>query len=214
MTAAVECRKVSKAYGFAPALREIDLVVERGTRLALLGDNGAGKSTLLKVLATLLRPDSGQCRVLGEEVAQGAQKVRGRLGYLGHDSMLDRVQTMRENLAMFARLYGVADAAGVVASLIEKTGAAAFADNPVGELSRGQEQAAALARALVHGPELLLLDEPANALDPSARERLEALLQEQSRQGASIIFSSHDHDWAKSMATRVVVMAGGRIVEA
>jgi len=214
MTAAVECRKVSKAYGFAPALREIDLVVERGTRLALLGDNGAGKSTLLKVLATLLRPDSGQCRVLGEEVAQGAQKVRGRLGYLGHDSMLDRVQTMRENLAMFARLYGVADAAGVVASLIEKTGAAAFADNAVGELSRGQEQAAALARALVHGPELLLLDEPANALDPSARERLEALLQEQSRQGASIIFSSHDHDWAKSMATRVVVMAGGRIVEA
>ncbi|KAA0212750.1 ABC transporter ATP-binding protein [bacterium] len=213
MTAAVECRKVSKAYGFAPALREIDLVVERGTRLALLGDNGAGKSTLLKVLATLLRPDSGQCRVLGEEVAQGAQKVRGRLGYLGHDSMLDRVQTMRENLAMFARLYGVADAAGVVDSLIEKTGAAAFADSPVGELSRGQEQAAALARTLVHGPELLLLDEPANALDPGARERLEALLQEQSRQGTSIIFSSHDHDWAKALATRVVVMAGGRIVE-
>ncbi|RIK61535.1 MAG: sodium ABC transporter ATP-binding protein [Planctomycetota bacterium] len=214
MTAAVECRKVSKAYGFAPALREIDLVVERGTRLALLGDNGAGKSTLLKVLATLLRPDSGRCVVLGEDVSQGAQKVRGQVGYLGHDSMLDRVQTMRENLAMFARLYGVADAAGAVRTLIEKTRAAAFADSPVGELSRGQEQAAALGRTLVHGPQLLLLDEPANALDPGARVRLEGLLQEQSRRGATIIFSSHDHDWAKSLATRVLFMAGGRIVEA
>ena len=205
----IECRKLSKAYGYVPALRELDFTARKGEVIALIGDNGAGKSTLLKVLATLLRPDSGTCLLLGQDVAAHTAKLRAKLGYLGHDSMLDRVLTLRENLRLFAHLYGAP--ADRCEHLIERLAAAAFADNPVGELSRGQEQAAALGRALVHSPEVLLLDEPFNALDPAARERLAALVGEEASRGTTVLFSTHDVAGAQSVATRVVKMAAGKM---
>ncbi len=210
----VSCRKVSKAYGYAPALREVDFEAEKGSLVALIGDNGAGKSTLLKVLATLLRPDSGECRVLGQDVTLAAQSVRGQIGYLGHESMLDKALTLRENLRLFASLYGLANHRERVEDLIGSLGAGSFADNPVSELSRGQEQACALGRALVHGPSVILLDEPANALDPKARERLFGILKKETALGHTVIFSTHDQESARELASRVVRMAQGRIQSA
>jgi len=204
------CRKLSKAYGYVPALRELDFSAARGEIVALLGDNGAGKSTLLKVLATLLRPDSGECRVLGHDLATSAQKARANIGYLGHESMLDRVLTLRENLLLFSRLYGAT--AARCEELITRLGATAFADSPVAELSRGQEQAAALGRAMVHRPDVLLLDEPFNALDPEARKRLAVLLKEEAARGATVLFSTHDVVGAENVASRVARLASGKLV--
>lgn len=208
MDLTIECRNLSKAYAHVPALRELNFEARTGEVVAITGDNGAGKSTLLKVLATLLQPDSGQCRVRGVDLPANAVKARAMIGYVGHDSMLDRVLTLRENLHFFADLYGAPG--GRAESLIERLGAHPFADTAVGELSRGQEQAAALCRALVHQPKVLLLDEPFNALDVSARVRLCEVLKEESAGGATVLFSTHDHDGAKALATRVAHMKGGQ----
>lgn len=203
------CRKLSKAYGFVPALRELDFAASRGEIVALIGDNGAGKSTLLKVLATLLRPDSGECRVLGHDLASTPQKARAHIGYLGHESMLDRVLTLRENLQLFARLYGAPQTR--CEEMITRLGASAFADNPVAELSRGQEQAAAIGRALVHKPSVLLLDEPFNALDPDARKRLSSVLKEEAAFGATVLLSTHDIEGASGLASRVAKLSQGQV---
>ena len=210
MDLSIECRKLSKAYGYVPALRELNLDARPGELVALIGDNGAGKSTLLKVLATLLHPDSGTCSVMGHDVAKAAPAVRAAIGYLGHESMLDRVLTLRENLRMFASLYGAP--ASRIEELIERLAAKPYADNPVGELSRGQEQAAALGRCLVHRPAVLLLDEPFNALDPEARKRLSLLLKEEAARGATVLFSTHDVEGAENTATRVVKMSAGKVI--
>jgi ABC-2 type transport system ATP-binding protein len=206
----IECRKLCKAYGYVPALRELNLSARPGELVALIGDNGAGKSTLLKVLATLLRPDSGACSVMGHDLASAAPAARAAIGYLGHESMLDRVLTLRENLRMFAELYGAPVSYGE--ELIERLAARPYADNPVGELSRGQEQAAALGRCMVHRPAVLLLDEPFNALDPEARKRLAAILKEEAGRGATVLFSTHDVQGAESIASRVVKMSAGRVI--
>lgn len=210
MDDAILCRKLSKAYGYVPALRELDFTAARGEIVALTGDNGAGKSTLLKVLATLLRPDAGECRVLGHDLSADAQKARAHMGYLGHESMLDRVLTLRENLQLFANLYGAPTSR--CDELIERLAAKAYAESPVAELSRGQEQAAALGRALVHKPDVLLLDEPFNALDPEARKRLAMLLKEEAARGATVLFSTHDVEGAENVASRVVKMSAGRVI--
>lgn len=208
MDLTVECRSLSKAYAHVPALRALNFEARAGEIVAITGDNGAGKSTLLKVLATLLRPDSGTCRVLGLDLAAQAVKARAQVGYVGHDSMLDRVLTLRENLHLFADLYGAARSRAE--TLIARLGATAFADAPVGELSRGQEQAAAMGRALIHQPKVLLLDEPFNALDVAARGRLCEVLKEEGRAGATVLFSTHDHEGAKALATRVAHMQSGQ----
>jgi ABC-type multidrug transport system ATPase subunit len=205
----VFCRKLSKAYGFAPALREVDFEAEAGVTV-LIGHNGAGKSTLLKVLATLLRPDSGECRLLGEDLMVGSQKVRGHIGFVGHESLLDRTLTMRENLHMFASLYGVNGQS--VEKQLDRMGAQPFADSLVGELSRGQEQSAALCRAMLHEPKILLLDEPANALDPNVRDRLFCVLKEEAARGVTVVLSTHDVDSARGIATQVRTMRDGKVV--
>jgi ABC-2 type transport system ATP-binding protein len=211
VNASIECRKLSKAYGHTVALRELNFEAQAGELVALTGDNGAGKSTLLKVLATLLRPDAGTCRVLGHDVAQAPAALRASLGYVGHESMLDRALTLRENLRLFAALYGATPAR--IDALIERLGADNFADNAVGELSRGQEQAAALGRALIHAPRVLLLDEPFNALDPQARERLGKLLFEEAATGVTVLFSTHDLEGAARLATRQAHMEAGKLRE-
>ncbi|MBZ0135151.1 MAG: ABC transporter ATP-binding protein [Planctomycetes bacterium] len=203
---------IVKSWGATHVLRGLDITCEPGTVTALTGGNGTGKTTLIRVLATILKPDAGQI-TLGELDLRGrVLKSRARIGYLGHDSMLDAALTIRENLHMFGRLYGVSDPPARAASLIERFEAARFADLPLTELSRGQEQAGALCRALVHGPALLLLDEPSTGLDKNARERLWRAAREQANEGCVVIFSTHDHDSARQVADHVVELAEGKLV--
>ena len=188
MGAAIEVERLERRYGERVALSGVSVSVEAGQTLAVLGPNGAGKSTLLRVLATLLRPHAGSCRVLGHELPGQAPAVRGRLGYLGHEPLLYRDLTGRENLLYQARLHGVPRER--VAERLAAVGVERRADEPVRVLSQGTVQRLAVARAVLHDPELLLLDEPRAGLDPAAAEQREPLIGRAS--GRTRVLVTHD----------------------
>jgi heme exporter protein A len=170
----IQARGLHKSYGSSVALNSIDLNVAEGRILGLIGPNGAGKTTLLRVLATLLRPHAGEVRVLGHKLPDEAWAVRGRVGLLGHEPLLYRELTARENLRFHARLHGVG--MDRVQELLEAVGMAKRTEEPVRTLSRGMVQRVATARALLHDPELLLLDEPRANLDPAGAQLVEPLI--------------------------------------
>jgi heme exporter protein A len=185
---AIELEGLTRRYGDREALTDVSLALEPGRTLVVFGPNGAGKTTLLRVLATLLRPHAGAARVLGKELPREGWAVRGRIGFLGHASLLYRDLTARENLRFHARLHGVDRAR--IDELLDAVGLRARADDPVHTYSRGMVQRAAVARAVLHDPELLLLDEPTSNLDPRATELVEPLIGASS--GRTRVLTSHD----------------------
>jgi heme exporter protein A len=185
---AIALEGVTRRYGERPALDRVTVSVAAGQTLGVFGSNGAGKTTLLRVLATLLRPHEGSARVLGHELPREAWKLRGHVGYLGHEPLLYRDLTARENLRFHARLHGVPLAR--VAELIDAVALARRADEPLSNLSRGMVQRVAVARAVLHDPALLLLDEPRANLDPAAAAMLEPLIGRSS--GRTRVLVTHD----------------------
>jgi heme exporter protein A len=219
--AAVRLEGLVRRRGERLVLRDLTLVVPVGTTVALLGPNGAGKSTLLRVLAALMRPTAGVCRVLGHDLPAGRHELRGRVGYLAHEPMLYRDLTVRENLLHRARLLGLdargADRGGAagpggaarvrVDELLEATDLVRRADFPVHALSRGLTQRTTAAATLLADPELLLLDEPLANLDPSASARLGALLGP--RPGRTRVVAGHDPEAAMAEAQIVLGLRDG-----
>jgi heme exporter protein A len=205
--AAIVLEGLRRDYGESPALRDVTLSLPRGATLAVLGANGAGKSTLLSVLATLLRPHAGRVRVLGRELPRDGWAVRGRVGLLGHEPLLYRDLSGRENLRYHARLFGAPG--GRVDELLERLGLTRRADEPLRTLSRGMVQRAAVARAVLHEPELLLLDEPRANLDPGAAELVEPLIGRGA--GATRVITSHDPESALGEADLVLGLRGGGV---
>jgi heme exporter protein A len=187
-SAAIELEGLTRRHGEREALSEVSLTVEAGTTLVVFGPNGAGKTTLLRVLATLLRPHGGTATVLGSTLPGQGWAVRGRIGFLGHASLLYRDLTARENLRFHARLHGAP--AERVEALLDQVGLKARADDPVHTYSRGMVQRAAVARCVLHDPELLLLDEPTANLDPHAAELVAPLIGAAS--GRTRVVTSHD----------------------
>jgi heme exporter protein A len=185
---AIELEGLTRRYGDREALSDVSLALEPGRTLVVFGPNGAGKTTLLRVLATLLRPHPGTARVLERELPREGWAVRGRIGFLGHASLLYRDLTARENLRFHARLHGVAPAR--IDELLDAVELRARADDPVHTYSRGMVQRAAVARAVLHDPELVLLDEPTSNLDPRAAELVEPLIGPSS--GRTRVLTSHD----------------------
>ena len=204
--AALELREVTRRYGERTALAAVSVTVEAGQTLAVLGPNGAGKSTLLRLLATLLRPHSGELRVLGHALPDEGWAVRGRVGLLGQEPLLYRELTARENLAFHGALHGVAPERGE--ELLAAVGMERRADEPVRTLSRGLVQRVAVCRALLHDPELLLLDEPRANLDPAASELVEPLIGRGS--GRTRVIVSHDPGGAVAEADVVLGLVRGR----
>jgi heme exporter protein A len=200
-----------RTFAGVTVLAGVDLVVEGGECVALLGANGAAKTTLLRVLAMLLRPTGGRLRLFGEDAALRPAAALRKLGYVGHESACYGDLTAVENLAFYAELYGVSDAGRRIDDLVEWTELGRFANRPVRTFSRGMLQRVALARALLHRPELLLLDEPFTGLDPHATATLEALLVELRRAGHAIVLSTHDVPRAAALASRVVMLHRGKI---
>ncbi|HEY1276107.1 MAG TPA: ABC transporter ATP-binding protein [Thermoleophilaceae bacterium] len=203
---AVELAGLERRYGERVALEGITVGVPGGATLAVLGANGAGKTTLLRVLAGLLRPHAGTARVLGAELPGERWKVPAAVGYLGHEPLLYRELTGRENLEYHARLHGVA--ATRVAELLAATGMERRADDPVRDLSRGMVQRLAAARAVLHDPPLLLLDEPRAGLDPKAAELLEPLIGRPS--GRTRVLVTHDVEGALAESDLALGLKAGR----
>jgi heme exporter protein A len=203
VTTAIELDGVGRAYGERAALAGVTLTVPAGQTLVVFGPNGAGKSTLLRVLATLLRPTAGTARVFGSEIPREAWKVRGRVGLLGHEPLLYRELSARENLRYHARLHRVPS--DRVEQLLDAVGLARRADDPVSTYSRGMVQRAALARAVLHEPDLLLLDEPRANLDPAAAAALEPLLA-----GRTRVITSHDPSGGLAEADIALGLRAGR----
>jgi heme exporter protein A len=205
--AAFAVRGLTKRFGRSTALREVDLEIERGRRHVLFGKNGAGKSTLLAIAATLLRPTSGDVFYDGVRGDDAGDSVRRRIGLVSHQSLLYPDLTVLENLEFYRRLYGAAQSAEE---------ALLWADldlrrhSPVRSLSRGMVQRLALARALLHRPTLLLLDEPYTGLDETAAERLTRRLMELDR-GTTVLLATHDVERGVAVADRISVMEAGRI---
>ena len=205
--AALELRALTRRYGERLALADLSFTLEAGQTLAVLGPNGAGKTTLLRLLATLLRPHSGEIRVLGHSLPQESWAVRGRIGLLGHEPLLYRELTARENLAFHAGLHGVE--AGRAEQLLATVGMERRADEPLRTLSRGMVQRVAVCRALLHDPELLLLDEPRANLDPAASELVEPLIGRGS--GRTRVIVSHDPAGVLAEADLVLGLVRGRV---
>ena len=205
-TPAIELRGVARFFGERIALRNISVIVPAGATLAVLGRNGAGKSTLLRVLATLLRQHAGEVSLLGEPLPRRAFAVRGRLGLLAHEPLLYRDLSSRENLRYHARLHGVS--AERVEDLLREVGMERRGDEPVRLLSRGMVQRVAVCRAVLHDPEILLLDEARANLDPGASELVEPLLGRAS--GRTRVITSHDPQAALAEADFALGLRDGR----
>ncbi len=206
---AIRIQSLRRRFGAAPVLRGIDLEVTRGECVAIFGANGAGKTTLLRTLAGLLRAESGTVELFGTVLPANAD-LRRRIGYLGHESFLYRDLDARENLAYYGRLFGVRDPSRGDA-MIARVGLAHARAKLVGTYSRGMLQRLGLARALLHAPDLLLLDEPLTGLDPAGARLLSQILDERRAQGVTIVMATHDIDRALESATRAVILDRGRV---
>ncbi len=204
---AIELRGLVRRFGERTALQDVTIAVPAGATLAVLGRNGAGKSTLLRILATLLRPHGGEATVLGQPLPRRGFAVRSRIGYIGHESLLYRDLSGRENLRYHARLHGI----GVerIEELLEAVGMRARADDPVRSLSRGMVQRLSICRGILHRPDVLLLDEPRANLDPGAGQLVEAMIGRPA--GVTRVLSSHEPLQALAEADLVLGLRDGRM---
>ena len=205
--AALELDGLARHYGEREALSGVSLSLQEGQTLVVFGPNGAGKTTLLRVLATLLRPHAGSVRVLGSSLPEEAWAVRGRVGLLAHEPLLYRELTPRENLRFHARLHGIGDER--VLELLDAVAISSRAGESLRTLSRGMVQRVAVARAVLHDPELLLLDEPYANLDPAAVELVRPLIGATS--GHTRVICSHDPSGGLAEADVVLGLRAGRV---
>ncbi len=203
---ALEVEGLTRRYGEREALGGVSLRLEEGATLVVFGPNGAGKTTLLRVLASLLRPHAGTVRVFGKQLPEDSWSVRGRVGLLGHEPLLYRELTARENLIFHARLHDIEEER--VDRLLDSLALAARCDEPLRLLSRGMVQRAAVARAVLHEPELLLLDEPHSNLDPAAVELVDPLIG--AAAGRTRVICSHDPTGGLAEADLVLGLRAGR----
>jgi heme exporter protein A len=209
MTHAVAADDVWKYYGDFPALREVRLGVAPGSCLALLGRNGAGKTTFLRIIAGYSKPGKGRVTIFGGDARDEA--TRRRVGVLGHGIGVYDDLSAEENLLLFGRLYGLADPGKSAREWLDRTGLGRVRDGIVREFSRGMRQRLAIARAFLHDPELLLLDEPFTALDDRAIAVLQDVLRNAMSSGRTIVLSTHQLREALELATHVALLTRGRL---
>ncbi|MBI2221364.1 MAG: ABC transporter ATP-binding protein [Acidobacteria bacterium] len=208
----VTFHEVSKSFGRRRALAKVSLECRAGEVVGLLGPNGAGKSTLLALASTLMSPSTGEVRYGETPARQGGAALRARIGVLAHDLHLYPELTARENLEFFARLYRLDGVAARVDAALARAGLADRADDAVSGFSRGMRQRLAVERALLHGPRLVLFDEPFTGLDEDAREAMLKRLRALRDGGAIVLVATHDFGTVDAALDRAVLLRGGRLV--
>ena len=210
----IEARGITVRFGKVTALDGLELTAQPGQVLAVLGPNGAGKTTFVRCLATLVRPDSGELRVRGQDVVRDAASVRKDIGLAGQFAAVEPTMTGRENLEMTARLFGHRRAAAqrAAAAVIEQLGLGEVADRRAGTYSGGQRRRLDLGASLVGSPRLLLLDEPTTGLDPVSRSEVWAAVRGLATAGTDILLTTHYLDEADQLADQVAVIDHGRVI--
>ena len=209
----IEVRGLTKAFGIKPVLRKMDFYVEAGEFVALLGPNGAGKSTFLRILSGLSRPTFGEVRVSGYSLPRQAGAVRRLIGVVAHQPLLYGGLTAEENLRFYGRLYRLADIENRVANVLGFVGLRLHRRDLVREFSRGMQQRLAIARAILHDPQIMLLDEPHTGLDQEAAAILDALLSDVAARGRTVVMTSHDLARFAALASRVDILSKGVIAD-
>jgi heme ABC exporter ATP-binding subunit CcmA len=195
--------QLSQRFGSDLALDSVDLALDQGDHLAVLGDNGAGKTTLLRILATAARPTSGRLEIFGLDALRERKRLRGRMGFVAHAPGLYPALSAAENLEFFCSLQGVERAR--VSETLALVGLADVAGRPAGRLSRGEQQRLAIGRAILHDPRLLILDEPDASLDSGGADLLAKVMQ-----GRTAVLATHDHALANRLCQRTLVLRSGR----
>ena len=208
---AVEVHNLSKAFGTRKALDGVSFELPEGAFLSIFGPNGAGKTTLLRVLSTLARPTAGSASICGIDLKEDSDEVRGLVGMISHAPMLYPDLTAEENLVLYGKLYGVADPQARASELLEAVGLSHRRLDQVRTFSRGMTQRVSIARALVHDPRVVFLDEPYSGLDPHAVDIFDELIASV-RGDRTFIMVSHDLAKGFSMCTHALVLARGRVV--
>ena len=209
----VHLDRVTKRFGASLALQGVNLQLESGKCLGIVGPNGAGKTTLLKILSTLTLPSSGTVTIAGHDASRAAERIRPLLGVLSHRTFLYGHLTASENLHFYGRMLGVAHLTERIREVLEIVGLEALTRQLVRTYSRGMQQRLAIARAILHHPKLLLLDEPYNALDQQAAARLQDLLQQLCSEGRTIIISTHDLPRGFELCDEIAIQRRGKIVQ-
>jgi heme ABC exporter ATP-binding subunit CcmA len=208
----LEVNGLKKSYGLKPVLRDVNLTLQQGERMALLGVNGAGKTTLLRILAGLIPPSAGTARIEGLDCVRHAQQVRALVGFVAHQPYLYEELSAWENLLFFGRMYNVVHVQERGRQLLQQVGLEKRMHERVATLSRGQVQRLAWARALLHSPRLLLLDEPETGLDTEGSELIRILWKKHTEGGGTTLFTTHQLERALELSDCVAMLSGGRIV--
>lgn len=209
----IEIKKLTKQADNKLILRGIDLSIKKGETVAILGPNGAGKSTLLKVLATLIKPTSGMVKINSLDLKKDHIEIKKVLGYLPHSSLLYDHYSPLENLVFFGNVYGVKNVEEKAMKLVKEVGLSFFLNEPVKNFSRGMIQRIAIARAIIHDPEVLLLDEPHTGLDQGAISILNNVILSMRERGATTLMVTHDFKQAAEICDRIIILKNGKIVD-
>ena len=199
----IVAQRLTQRFGTDLALDAVDLVLDKGEHLAVLGENGAGKTTLLRVLATAARPTSGSLEIFGLDALRERKRLRGRIGFVGHAPGLYPALSAAENLEFFCALQGVSRSR--IDETLELVGLTDAGARPAGKLSRGEQQRLAIGRAVLHDPRLLVLDEPDASLDSGGANLLAKVME-----GRTAVLATHDHALANRLCQRTLVLRNGR----
>lgn len=207
----INVHALTKTFGYKPVLKSLNLEVSRGEFVALMGPNGAGKTTLLRILSTLAKPTFGQVHVAGHPLPAGASEVRRRLGVVSHHTLIYGDLTAEENLRFYARIYGLTNFETRVSEVLEQVGLAHRRRDLARTFSRGMQQRLAIARAVLHNPEVMLFDEPYTGLDQDASNMLDGVLRTVAAQGRTVLMTTHDLPRGFALADRIVILSRGVI---
>jgi heme ABC exporter ATP-binding subunit CcmA len=208
----IEAKGLVKKFGYRTVLRKVDLSLKKGDFLALFGHNGAGKTTLIRILCSLMRPTSGEVRVAGFDPLHEREALCRTIGVISHQSFLYKNLSAIENLRFYGRMYDVPNLKNRIDSLLEQVGLMEYRDHPVQTFSRGMQQRLSVARAIIHDPLILFLDEPYTGLDQHGVEDLRNLLIKFKNQDKTILMTSHDIDRGLELCNQSAILKSGRLV--